>query len=81
MRTTIPLTRLGRCDNFSDTEGYSAPRTCDLRGRMIIANDAEHLMPDRDTALDDELKALNGTVTNFAYSCVRDSRVREQSAI
>jgi hypothetical protein len=29
-------------------------------------------------ALDDELKALNGTATNFAYSCVRDARVREQ---
>jgi hypothetical protein len=35
-------------------------------------------MPDRDKAFDDELKALSGTATNFAYSCVRDSRVREQ---
>jgi hypothetical protein len=35
-------------------------------------------MTDRNKALDDELRALNGTTTNFAYSCVRDSRVREQ---
>lgn len=35
-------------------------------------------MSDREKSLEDELKALNGTATNFAYSCVRDSRVREQ---
>lgn len=28
--------------------------------------------------LNDELSALNGTLTNFAYACIRDSRVREQ---